>query len=57
MDDDVIEGLSDEPSAIASAALRAILAARERATEAFQHHKKALLGAARAPAGATRGNS
>ena len=49
MDADVIDELSEEPDGIAIPAFRTILAARERATEAFHQHKKMLLG----PAGPT----
>lgn len=56
MEDDVIEELSDEPGGIANAAFRTILAARERATEAFHQHKKMLLGSAGAPAARTTSN-
>ena len=49
MDDDVIDELSEAPGGIAIPAFRTILAARERATEAFHQHKKMLLG----PAGPT----
>jgi len=50
MEDDVIEELSDEPCGVANSAFRTILAARERATEAFHNHKKMLLGSTEAPA-------